>query len=132
MQVDLFWLTLTILMTALLWVPYILAMIAQIGLVQALTEGGGTVTPDAPWAARLKKAHVNAVENLIVFAPLVLMIVYTEKASALTALIAMIYFAARALHALVFTLGVPGVRTVCFVTGVGCQVALALVLLGLL
>ena len=127
---ELYWLTLTVLLTAVLWVPYILKFIFEVGLVKALTEGGGTSTPDAKWAARLKKAHANAVENLVVFAPLVLIAVFTQTTTAVTAMAAMVYFFARFAHAVIFLLGVPLLRTLTFTAGFVCQIIFAFTILG--
>ncbi|MGY8794624.1 MAG: MAPEG family protein, partial [Woeseiales bacterium] len=58
-------------LSAVMWVPYILNTIAVRGLVTAVGY------PDNPalladWAQRMKAAHYNSVENLVVFATLVL------------------------------------------------------------
>lgn len=42
---ELYWLTLTALLTALLWVPYILKHIAEVGVVPALTYQNLDTTP---------------------------------------------------------------------------------------
>jgi hypothetical protein len=58
--------------TALMWVPYVLARMTTNGVLRAIgTPGPGYLT-DAPWADRARRAHLNAIENLAVFAPLVL------------------------------------------------------------
>src|SRR2546427_214275 len=65
--------------------------------------------PQSPWARRLIKAHVNAVENLIVFAPLVLAVYAVGVTSALTAAACMVFFWARVVHVLAHTFAVPWV-----------------------
>lgn len=127
---EFFWLTLTIVLTGLLWVPYILKMTCENGLIPALMSRQGTSTPDASWAARLKKAHANSVENLVIFAPLVMMVVLSNLSSELSIQAAMVYFFARVAHAVFFMFGVPVMRTVAFAVGVACQAVLALILLG--
>lgn len=131
MAEEFFWLTLTVVFTGLMWVPYILKMIIDDGLVAALTSTQGNRQPDAPWALRLKKAHMNAVENLVLFAPLVVMIVVAGLGSQLSAMAAMGYFVARVFYTIVFALGLPYLRTVTFAASVACMAVLALVLLGL-
>jgi len=69
---EIFWLALTCLITALMWIPYILVHLAEAGPVRAIATPAIDTTPKAAWAARAKKAHYNAVENLAVFAPLAL------------------------------------------------------------
>ena len=73
MTTELYWLTLTVLMTALFWLPYILDRLAVRGIIPALAdtmpEDGG---PHSLWARRAIRAHVNGVENLAIFVPAVL------------------------------------------------------------
>src|SRR5262249_7343478 len=59
-------------MTGLLWVPYILDRIMVRGPIGAMANPGPKDKPQSAWAQRLMAAHINAVENLVVFAPLVL------------------------------------------------------------
>ena len=58
-------------LTAVMWIPYILNMIAVRGVADAVGYPENP-KPMAPWATRMKAAHANAVENLVVFAALVL------------------------------------------------------------
>ena len=127
---EIVWLALTCLLTALMWVPYILVHLAETGPVRAVVNPALDTTPAAAWAARAKKAHANAVENLAVFAPLALAVAVTGSGTALTAGSCAVYFFARAVHYPVAALAVPVLRTVAFVVGSVCQVLLALTLLG--
>ena len=114
----------TALLTALMWVPYILNMI----LVRGVTDAVGYPAqpkPLAPWAERMKKAHYNAVENLVVFAVLVLVAHSTGQVSDAVNTAALVYLLARIVHAIVMTFGIPWVRTLSFVTGFVCQVVIA-------
>ena len=72
MSKELYWLTLTAAMTALFWVPYILDRIMVRGVVGATANPSPNDKPQSPWAERMMAAHTNAVENLVVFVPLVL------------------------------------------------------------
>jgi uncharacterized MAPEG superfamily protein len=128
---ELFWLTLTCLMTGLLWVPYILQLIVQLGPVQAIWDPTGAHPHDADWALRAKRAYYNAVENLVVFAPLVLVVVLTGTGTALTATAAAAYFFLRLAHFLIHTAALPVMRTVVFLGGWACQMVLGLTVLGL-
>ena len=71
---ELFWLTLTVILTGMLWVPYILNRCQVRGLSGAMANPSRNDKPHAEWANRLMFAHDNAVENLIIFAPLVLIL----------------------------------------------------------
>ncbi len=61
---ELFWLTLTVILTGLLWVPYILNRCQVRGLAGAMANPSRNDKPHAEWANRLMFAHDNAVENL--------------------------------------------------------------------
>jgi len=73
-----------------------------------------------PWAARAKRAHMNMIENLAPFAILVLTAHVAGKANAATALGAVIFFWSRVVYFLVYTAGIPYLRTLVFaVAGFG-------------
>lgn len=128
---ELFWMAAATVLTGLLWVPYILNRLVEHGLWRALSNPAPDVAPRAPWAGRLMAAHANAVENLVLFAPLAIAVVIAERTSALTATATCVYFAARAAHALIYAFGVPVLRTLAFATGWGACAALAAALAGL-
>ncbi len=130
MTTELFWLTATVLMTALMWMPYILNRIAVRGLVGALANETPASPPHAPWATRAMAAHKNAVENLVVFAPAVLVAHLAGATGGLTATAAMLYFFARLVHYIVYTVGIPVVRTLAFAAGAFATIAIALAALG--
>ena len=115
-------------LTAVMWMPYILNMIAVRGLVDAVGY------PDDPkplsaWAAKMKAAHANAVENLVVFAALVLIADAAGVSNATTVLACELYFWARLVHLLSYTFAIPWVRTIAFVAGFACQIAIVLQLI---
>ena len=115
-------------LTTVLWIPYILNMI----MVRGLTDAVGYPSdpkPLAPWAARMKAAHYNAIENLVVFAALVLTLNAVGISNDTTVLAAQLYFWARAAHFVVYGLGIPWLRTITYVVGWGCTVALIVQLL---
>jgi uncharacterized MAPEG superfamily protein len=110
--------------TALLWMPYILNRMAVRGIA-ATVSYPDTPAPQAPWAQRLRLAHANAVENLVVFAALVLAAHAMNISTALTVLAACIYLWSRVAHALVYTLAIPWLRTLAFLGGVAAQLMFA-------
>ena len=111
-------------LTGLLWVPYILNEILVRGVVDAVGYPENP-KPLAKWAQRLKAAHYNAVENLVVFAALVLIAQAAGLHNAAIASSAMVYFWARVVHAAAYTFAIPWLRTGAFVVGVGCQLCIA-------
>ena len=130
MRPEVLWLTATIVMTATLWIPYILNRLYEHSPIPALMNPEPDLRPDARWTERLMRAHANAVENLVVFAPLVGLVLAAGKASPLTALACMVYFWTRLAHALLYTAGIPLLRTIAFFIGFLCQMALAATVLG--
>jgi len=123
---ELFWLTLTVIFTGLLWIPYILNRCQVRGLMGAMATPSRNDKPQTEWASRLMFAHDNAVENLIVFAPLVLILNAIDYSTKWTVLACAVYFWARLAHAIVYTLGVPVLRTLAFSVGFLAQAVLAL------
>ena len=115
-------------LTAVMWMPYILNMIAVRGLVDAVGYPDNP-QPLSPWAAKMKKAHANAVENLVVFAALVLIANAAGVSNDITVMAANYYFWARLVHLLSYTFAIPWVRTLAFVAGFACQLAIVLQLL---
>lgn len=124
MKPELLYLAFVTAFTGLLWVPYILDRVATRGLLDTV---GYPEHPksQSPWAQRLMKAHANAVENLVVFAALVLLANAVGITSAAIATAAMAYFWARVVHALAYTFGLPWVRTLAFVAGFVAQAVVA-------
>jgi uncharacterized MAPEG superfamily protein len=77
----------------------------------------------------MKAAHSNAVENLVVFAALVLVAQDAGVSNNATVMACMIYFWARVVHFITYTFAIPWVRTLAFSVGFVCQVTLAMQLL---
>ncbi len=125
MSSELMSLTWVTALTAVIWMPYVVNTIMVRGLVTAV---GYPEDPEplSPWAAKMKAAHANAVENLVVFAALVLIANAAGVSNETTVMACTVYFWARMLHLVSYTLAIPWIRTVAFVIGFGCQVALVL------
>jgi uncharacterized MAPEG superfamily protein len=126
MPKELLWLTWTTVLTGLLWVPYILDRIAVRGLVGAMGNPTPKDEPQSPWAQRLMRAHTNAVENLVVFATLVLILRSLNISTGPTVAACAVFFYARLVHAIVYTLGIPVARTLAFAVGFFAEVVLVL------
>jgi uncharacterized MAPEG superfamily protein len=123
---ELFWLTLTAMLTGVMWLPYILNRIMVRGVGGAMANPSRSDKPQAPWATRMMFAHENAAENLVIFATLVLVLHAIDYSSKWTVLAAAVYFWARLAHALVYTFGIPVLRTLAFLVGFAAQAVLAL------
>jgi uncharacterized MAPEG superfamily protein len=127
---ELYSLTLISTATALMWVPYVLARMTTHGVLRAIGTPGAGYPTDAPWADRARRAHLNAFENLVVFAPLVLVCAIIGVSTRATVLSAQIYVAARLAHYVIYAAGIPVARTIAFLVGACATFAIAVVLLG--
>lgn len=63
------------------------------------------------WVGRAKRAHLNMLENLVLFAALVLVAHVAGKSNAMTVLGAQLFFWARLAYAIVYIAGIPWLRT---------------------
>lgn len=115
MENALLWIVFTVGFTAIMWMPYILNVIARMGL-KALTFEPRPVLAD--WAQRAQRAHLNAVENLVIFLPIaVLYYVLTKDNTGCFAYLCMGYFVVRVIHYFAMLFKIPFVRTVAFAGG---------------
>ena len=124
MKTELMYLLWVTVLTAVIWIPYIIDRV----MIEGLTGAVGYPTnpkPQSPWAERMKAAHYNAVENLVVFAALVLIAQDAGVSNNATVMACMIYFWARLVHLLAYTFAVPYLRTLSFAVGFFCQMTLA-------
>src|SRR5687767_6263882 len=116
MKTELQYLVYVTALTGLLWLPYILDRIAKWGLAGAVGYPENP-PPQSPWAQRMMKAHYNAVENLVVFAALVLAADALGVTGGAVATAAVVYFWARLAHVVAYTAAWPWVRTLAFAAG---------------
>jgi len=86
--------------------------------------------PHSAWAMRLYFAHTNAVENLVIFASLVLILDSMDHSTQSTVIACAVYFWARLAHAIVYTLGIKVLRTLAFTVGFLAQAVLVLAIFG--
>ncbi|HRE20521.1 MAG TPA: MAPEG family protein [Rhabdaerophilum sp.] len=127
---ELYFTALTAAFTGLIWVPIIINRLREMGPWKALKNPEPDVRPRADWAYRMSHAHRNAIENLVVFAPLALAVHLQGVGNSTTATAAGIFFAMRIAHAVIYTFGIPLLRTVAFFVGFLSQMLLAGRLLG--
>lgn len=81
------------------------------------------------WAGRASRAHRNMLENLPLFAALVLVAVIAGRTNGQTLLGAQIFVWARLAYALVYVAGIAWVRTAVYIVSV---IGLAIILFALL
>jgi len=128
MNTELLYLTYVATFTALMFLPYVLNRILARGLVDTVGYPDDP-KPLAPWAERLRKAHYNAIENLAVFATLLLTAHAAGATGPMAANAAILYFWSRVVHALAYTLKLPWIRTLGFFGGFIAQMMVAVSLL---
>jgi uncharacterized MAPEG superfamily protein len=124
MKTELLYLVWVTVLTGLIWIPYILDRIAVWGLMEAVGYPENP-KPQSAWARRMMKAHLNAVENLVIFATLVLAAQALNVTNTVTATACVVYFWARVVHLAAYTFAVPWVRTLAFAAGFCAQAAIA-------
>jgi uncharacterized MAPEG superfamily protein len=88
----------------------VLGAMFEVGL--PTLAGNREPSPEATgWAGRARRAHLNMVENLVLFAALVLVAVAAQRTNSLTATGAQIFFWARLAYAAIYLAGIPWLRT---------------------
>src|ERR1019366_3862822 len=98
MTTDLRYLAYTAILTAALWIPYIIAQVATNGFLAPPNYVDPTPRPVPLWGTRAHRAYLNAVECFAPFAALVIVAQIAGKADAMTAFWATCYFWLRLAH----------------------------------
>lgn len=93
------------------------AATAQVGLAPLAGNREGLAELTGV-AGRAKRAHLNMIENLVLFASLVLIAVVAQKTSPLTAMGAMVFFWARVVFVVLYLAGITWLRTVAWAISV--------------
>ena len=124
-------------LTLLVW-AVVLAFVQMLVAVSGATLQVGLPTlagnreglaPCTGWAGRAQRAHHNMLENLVLFAALVLVAVVSQKTNSTTLLGAQIFFWGRLAHAVVYVIGIPWLRTAVWAVSVVGLVLIAVQLL---
>ena len=124
-------------LTLLVWAVALTLAQSVIAVAGAMLQVGPTalagnrenLPPITGWADRAARAHRNMLENLVLFAALVLVAQVSGKANGKTALGSELFFWARLAYVPVFLIGIPWVRTGVWAVSV---VGLVLILIELL
>lgn len=115
--------------TALMWVPYVTGRMSTFGILAPIGNPGSGHPVDLPWMDRARRAHANAIENLAVFAPLVLIAALIGPSTPVTSAAAWTYVVARLAHYVIYAAGVPILRTLAFLTGAASTIVIGLTVL---
>jgi uncharacterized MAPEG superfamily protein len=117
MSTDLKYLAFTAILSASLWIPYVVCQVMTNGFLAAPDYVDPTPRPLPLWGKRADRTYINAVETFAPFAALVIVIHLAGKADAMTAFWAMAFFWLRLAHAVVYLLAIPYLRTLIFTLG---------------
>jgi uncharacterized MAPEG superfamily protein len=117
MTTDLKYLAYTAMLTATLWIPYIVAQVKTNGPLTPGNYRDPTPRPLPLWGKRADRAYLNAVETFAPFAALVVVAQLTGRADGMTAFWATSFFWLRLIHAVVYLFAIPFIRTLVFTLG---------------
>ena len=117
MTTDLKYLAFTAILTASLWIPYIVSQVMTNGFLGASNYLDPTPRPVPLWGKRADRTHLNAVEAFAPFAAIVIVAHMAGKGNEMTAFWAAWFFWMRLAHAAVYLAGIPYVRTLIFTAG---------------
>ena len=101
----------------------------SVGL-SALAGNREDMPPLTGFAGRAKRAHLNMLESLPLFIALVLIVAVAGKHNTTTQLGATLFFWGRLVHAVIYLLGLPWLRTLAWAVSVVGLIMMAVVLLG--
>lgn len=108
----------------------LLTLVLAVG--RAVTAGGSewalsnrhTPLVFSPWLQRTERAHITAIENLVPFAALALIIHITGRSTDTTIVASMIFASCRLAHSISYMLGLVPWRTIIHSVGIGALLAL--------
>jgi uncharacterized MAPEG superfamily protein len=121
----------------LIWslgLTFVQMLIAAVGTVYYLglakAAGNRERIPELPgWAGRARRAHFNMIENMVLFAPLIIVADIAGRDNGMTELGAELFFWARLAYAAIYVAGLPYLRTLAWAVS---TVGLVLIFLQLL
>tara|TARA_B100000674_G_scaffold445054_1_gene411085 strand:+ start:114 stop:509 length:396 start_codon:yes stop_codon:yes gene_type:complete len=113
-------------LTFLLWsvvITFIQLIISLLGATQqhglaTLAGNRENIGSTSGWAGRAQRAHRNMLENLILFAILVIVAHIAGVSNELTVLGAQMFFWGRLAYSLIYVVGVAWLRTVAFLVSI--------------
>lgn len=132
MTTELFWLTLTLLLAASLWIP----VIARITTTPDGTHSADGVARYSAMSLKTQlanRAHMNLLEQSMPFAALILLAHLVDAHSAVTAIAAIAFFWIRVVHMVIMLTGVQQIplRPIVFTSGWVCCLAIGVEILRL-
>ncbi len=119
MTIELYYLLLVALLTGVLWVPVVIGYVLSRGTLRPIDYKIAPTSPLPPWVNRANRAHLNAIESVVPFAIVVLIANAAGVSTSVTEVSAMVFFYARAAHAVIHIsgFGLLMARTLAFTVG---------------
>ncbi len=105
MTTELFYLLFAAILTGVLWIPVVIGYVLTRGPLKPSDYKVAPTSPLPDWVNRANRAQVNAVENLVTFATVVLIAHAAGVSTPTTQISAAVYFYARAAHSVVHITG---------------------------
>ncbi|TAK47359.1 MAG: hypothetical protein EPO27_07040 [Betaproteobacteria bacterium] len=128
MKPELTWLLWSVVLAFVQVLVAVQGAMMQVGL-PALAGNREGIPEITGWAGRAARAQRNMVENLLLFAVLVLIAVAADRTNAATLLGAQLFFWARLVYAGVYIAGIPWLRTGVWTVSVIGMIVIALQLI---
>lgn len=128
MKPELTWLLWSVVLAFVQVLVAVQGAMMQVGL-PALAGNREGMPEITGWAGRAARAQRNMVENLLLFAVLVLIAVAADRTNAATLLGAQLFFWARLVYAGVYIAGIPWLRTGVWTVSVIGMIVIALQLI---
>ena len=117
MQAELMLLVWAVVLTFVQMLVAVSGATLQVGL-PALAANREGLAPCTGWAGRAQRAHHNMLENLVLFAALVLVAVLAQRTNSTTLAGAQVFFWARVAYAVIYVIGIPWLRTLSWLASV--------------
>jgi len=124
MTVELNYLALVTVLTALIRIPWMLNKVAVRGL-SVVSRYPRDPEPLSGWAHRIWVAHEDAVDNLVVFGILVVVLHLAGHSNTITVVAATTFFWARVVHLVAYAFAVPWVKTAAHLVSFAAVLALS-------
>lgn len=115
---------------AVAWLPYIFDRILVRGLMGALANPSPDDKPQSPWAQRAHRAHIVGVELFAAFAPLAIIATLVIPAEDQPGTLGVTFFFGIVAHYVIYSVGLPVLRTAAFAAAALSSLVLGLTLLG--
>jgi len=117
MSTDLVYLAYTAVLTASLWIPYVVCQAMTNGPLKPQNYKDPTPRPLPLWGKRADRVYMNAIEVFAPFAALIMIAHLAGKPNSVTGFCAMFFFWMRVAHAVAYWFAIPYVRTLAFTAG---------------